>query len=245
ALTVVPFGREAEFLAPLPVDMLWGVGPKTAERLEELGIRTIGDLASWSELDLTGRFGKTGRELSRHARGLDSSPVVTEHETKSISQEVTFTRDTRDESELRRTLGKMASEVAEELVAHQASARTVKIKLRWPDFTTLTRQATLVEPTDQAKVICNAAVELFEKVWQPGKAVRLLGVGVSGLAPGPRQLSLWEFTPPADSTDAEKPPSAPAHPVEALEKERRLQAAIAEIQARFGREALVRGTGER
>ncbi|HEX7975653.1 MAG TPA: DNA polymerase IV [Anaerolineales bacterium] len=242
ALTIVPAGREAEFLAPLPVDMLWGVGPKTADRLEELGIRTIGDLAAWSENDLARRFGKNGMGLGRHARGIDPSPVVTEHETKSFSQEITFTRDVRDEHELRRTLAELSSQVAEHLRAHQASGRTVKLKLRWPDFTTLTRQTTLDGPTDAANAIGAAAIEFFEKLWSPNKAVRLLGVGVSGLAPEPRQLRLWDLAVPAITNQAgETLPVETLEQPEVTEKERRLQAAIAEIQARFGPGALARG----
>ena len=111
AIQVVPSGQEVEFLAPLPVMMLWGVGPKTATRLEELGIKTMGDLARWPEADLARRFGKVGHELSRHARGLDDRPIVTTREAKSISQETTFVRDIRDGVLLRRTLRSLADQV--------------------------------------------------------------------------------------------------------------------------------------
>ena len=97
ALTIVPAGKEAEFLSPLPADMLWGVGPKTSARLSELGIHTIGDIARWPEAELVRLFGENGREMARHARGQDDRPVVTEREIKSISQEVTFSRDVRDD----------------------------------------------------------------------------------------------------------------------------------------------------
>ncbi|HEX2995542.1 MAG TPA: DNA polymerase IV, partial [Anaerolineales bacterium] len=97
ALTVVPFGDEAAFLAPLPAEMLWGVGPKTSARLTELGIYTIGDIAKWPESELIRMFGENGRDLAKHSRGIDDRPIVTEHETKSISQEITYSRDVRDD----------------------------------------------------------------------------------------------------------------------------------------------------
>ena len=104
AIRVVPPGEEAIFLAPLPCDALWGVGPKTAERLAALGMHTIGAIAAWPADDLARRFGKNGAELARHALGLDDRPIVTQHERKSASQETTFDRDVSDGDALRRTL---------------------------------------------------------------------------------------------------------------------------------------------
>jgi DNA polymerase IV len=192
AITLVPAGQEAEFLAPLPVERLWGVGPKTAARLAEIDIRTIGDLARHPESDLVGMFGKNGHDLHRHALGLDDSPIVTAHEPKSISQEITFSRDVTDIQKLHHSLNEMSIAVARHLQKSGYAGSTVKLKLRWPDFTTLTRQMTLSVPTDQAERINAAALALFEKVWQPGKRIRLLGVGVSGLVPPVRQLNLWD-----------------------------------------------------
>src|SRR5215208_6913745 len=104
AMTVVPFGEEVVFLAPLPAEMLWGVGPKTSARLTELGIHTIGDIANWPEMEMTRLFGENGRELWHHAHGIDDRPIVTERETKSISQEITFSRDVRDDKVLEKTI---------------------------------------------------------------------------------------------------------------------------------------------
>jgi len=191
-VTLVPPGEEAAFLAPLPVERLWGVGPKTAARLAEIQVLTIGDLARQDEAGLVRLFGKNGHDLYRHARGIDDSPVVTFHEPRSASQEITFARDVRDEAHLRQTLHELAQGVEERLRSDGYAGVTVKLKLRWPDFTTLTRQTTLPAPTDQAEQIYQVALQLFERVWQPGKAVRLLGVGVSGFGQTARQLSLWE-----------------------------------------------------
>lgn len=221
AITVVAPGEEAAFLAPLPVDVLWGVGPKTAERLGELGIHRIGQLAAWSGEDLARLFGKLGSELAQRARGIDDRPVVTTHDTKSISQEVTFAKDIRDRSILVDTLRSQSEGVARRLRKAGLAGSTVKLKLRWPDFTTLTRQVTLEQPTDQDAEILAAALDLFGKVWTGGQAVRLIGVGVSGLAPPVRQLGLWD---------------------EEAERERRLQAAVDSLRERFGDRAIQRAS---
>jgi DNA polymerase-4 len=212
-------GAEADFLAPLPADALWGVGPKTAERLYALGIHTIGDIARWPERDLVRRFGKHGQELARHARGLDDRPIVTEHERKSISQETTFVRDVTDAALLRATLQEQAGEVAGVLQRQHLLAATVKIKIRWADFTTLTRQVTLPQPSDDATQLHAAAHALLARVWQ-GQAVRLIGVGVSGLSEA-RQLGLWE---------------APD------ERAERLYSAVRELRTRYGAGAIRRAS---
>src|SRR5512146_542698 len=140
ALTIVPFGEEATFLAPLPAEMLWGVGPKTSARLTELGIHTIGDIAKWPESEMIRMFGENGRDLARHSKGIDDRPITTERETKSISQEITFSRDVRDDKILEKTLQEQSAEVARQLRKNDLAGSTIKLKIRWPDFTTLTRQ---------------------------------------------------------------------------------------------------------
>jgi DNA polymerase-4 len=212
-LTIVPAGEEAAFLAPLPADMLWGVGPKTSARLTELGMHTIGDIAKWPESELVRLFGENGRDLSQHARGQDRRGIVTEHETKSISQETTFTRDVRDDKALEKTLREMAAEVARNLRESNLACATVKLKIRWPDFTTLTRQTTLPQRTDQAEDIAKVAIELMRAVRKSGQAVRLIGVGASGLGFPVRQLALWDTE---------------------LQKSRRLQDAIEELREKYG-----------
>ncbi|MEZ4620335.1 MAG: DNA polymerase IV, partial [Caldilineaceae bacterium] len=224
AITIVPPGREAEFLAPLPCGELWGVGPKTAERLQSLGITTIGEIAAWPEKELTARFGKHGSDLARHAKGIDLRAVETARETKSISQETTFTRDVRDREKLRQTIQEQAAAVAGDLRRKRLTATTVKLKLRWSDFTTITRQTSFEQPTDAAQLISTAALRLFEQEWN-GQLVRLIGVGVSGLGNSARQLSFWE-----DPTDQS-----------AREKEERLHQALQALRQRFGDSAIQRG----
>ncbi|NUQ85689.1 MAG: DNA polymerase IV [Anaerolineales bacterium] len=220
AVTVVPYGEEAAFLSPLPAEMLWGVGPKTSKRLSELGIHTIGDIAKWPEKELIRLFGENGRDLSRHAKGIDNRPVVTERETKSISQEVTFAVDVRDDKVLQKTIREQSGRVASQLRKNGLAGSTIKLKIRWPDFTTLTRQTTLGHRTDQEDEIAKAALELMKSVRKPNQAVRLIGVGVTGLGQPIRQLGLWDV----DS-----------------EKARRLQSAMNELQERYGRDVIRRG----
>ena len=220
ALTIVPFGEESTFLAPLPAEMLWGVGPKTSARLTDLGIYTIGDLAKWPENELIRMFGENGRDLAKHSKGIDDRPIVTEHETKSISQEITYSKDVRDDAVLHKTLHEMSAEVGKQLRANNLAGRTIKLKIRWPDFTTLTRQTTLNSPTDQDEEIERVALELLKAVRRPFQAVRLIGVGVSGLGQPIRQLGLWDTN---------------------SEKERKLQEAVDELHKKYGRDAIHRG----
>jgi len=220
ALTIVPPGKEAEFLAPLPADMLWGVGPKTSARLSELGIHTIGDIARWPEEELVRLFGENGREMARHARGQDERPVVTEREIKSISQEVTFSRDVRDDASLKKTLSELSAQVGRRLRKKGLAGTTVKLKIRWPDFTTLTRQVTLPSNTNQDDEIAETALGMLRKIRKSGQAVRLIGVGVSGLGEPMRQLELWEA---------------------GTEKARKLQVVLDELKEKYGDDAIKRG----
>jgi len=222
-------GQEAEFLASLPAIALWGIGPKTAARLAESGIHTIGDLAGCSQADLVRRFGKNGFELAQHARGVDDRPVETSHEIKSISREVTFARDVVDPKVLNNTLRELAGDVGHSLRKEGLTGSTVKLKLRWSDFTTLTRQVTLPQPTSLDETIYLAASELFSKAWHPRQPVRLIGVGVSGFGKVVQQLSLWEISPEKQLQQ---------------EKSARLQRAVDELHEKFGEKILKRGADE-
>jgi len=220
AVTIVPPGTEAAFLEPLPVDMLWGVGPKTAAKLAGYGIQTIGDIARRPPADLVRWFGENGHDLARRACGVDESPLVSEHTLKSISQETTFVRDVRDDKVLANTLRELSTQVGYRLRQAQVAGTTVRIKLRWPDFTTLTRQVTLPQPTDQDEQIYMLALDLLGKVRSKGQAVRLIGVGVSGLGAPLRQMELWG----AQS-----------------EKSRKLQETLDKLHEKFGEQSIRRG----
>ena len=218
--TVVPAGDESKFLAPLPADMLWGVGPKTNARLTELGIHTIGDIARWPERELVNLFGENGRDLWRHANGMDDRPIVTEYETKSVSQENTFNVDIRDEKTLEKTLREQSRDVARQLRKNDLAGKTVKVKLRWSDFTTITRQTTLPTSTDNEDEIFHAAVKLMKSARKPNQPVRLIGVGVSGIGAPVRQLSLWDV---------------------GSEKSRKLQEVVDALQEKYGKGVIRKG----
>jgi len=222
AIQVVPPGTEAAFLAPLPVQALWGVGPKSAERLAALGIFTVGDLAERPETDLVRHFGRFGHDLARWARGIDTRPIVTSRLMKSVSKETTFVNDVRDLRVLQRTLRELANGVAQRLQRKEKMGHTVGLKIRWPDFHTITRQTTLPHATNSAEEIYSVAEALLRRNWQPGTAIRLLGVGVSGLESVPQQLTLFDI---ADT----------------MEKEERLRKAIDLLQRRFGQGVVFRG----
>jgi DNA polymerase IV len=190
-LVVVEPGREAAFLAPLPVSRLWGVGKVTGSELEAMGIRTIGQLALIPPAHLQARFGQHGPGLLDLARGLDHRVVEPDAPPKSMGAEETFGRDTRDLEALRATLREQSERVARELRAEHYAARTVTLKLRFADFSTITRAHT-GDPTQDGLSIFRAVDALFSRV-PLSQAVRLIGVSVSGLQPaGSGQLSLLE-----------------------------------------------------
>lgn len=220
-LIVVPPGEEQDFLAPLPVEMLWGVGPKTQEELRALGVTTIGELADLSEPRLRAAMGERGADLQLRARGIDERPVVEEHEPKSMSSETTFPEDRADKQALEATLLTLSERVGARLRREGYAGSTVKVKVRWPDFTTLTRQKQLPHPSDQDDEIYRAARSLFHQVWRRGRSVRLLGVGVAELGPPVRQLELFDRS---------------------WQQDERLLEAVDAIREKYGPDALRRAT---
>lgn len=218
AIQVVPPGEEAAFLAPLPTEALWGVGPKTGEALDKLGIKTIGDIAAYPSDELRRRFGKTGHSLSRRAKGMDERPISMTREAKSVSHETTFRKDVSNRKQLEKAMQRHCNSISSRLQKAHVAGITVKVKLRWTDFKTITRQLTLEAPTDGSDRIYEAARKIFKAHWPEGKPVRLIGVGVTGLMPPSRQLSLWD--------------------VPKKERERRLQSAIDELRDRYGNHSI-------
>ncbi len=190
-LTVVRPGEEATFLAPLPVRVLWGIGPVTAQKLADMQVITVGQLSKASEEELRARFGQHGEAMVRQAQGIDERPVVTEQKLKSVSQERTFAHDLSEAKTLKQQLWQLSQQVGLRLKKAELTAGTVAIKLRYADFTTLTRQVTLSVPTNDEQEIYRAALGLLERAWQEGRPVRLLGVAGRHLSPPAGQLSLW------------------------------------------------------
>jgi DNA polymerase-4 len=181
-LVVVPPGTEVELLRPMHVTVIPGVGPATAERLRRAGIQTVADLETNSQEEMVRLLGKaSGAWLYHLARAEDDRPVVAERETKSVSVEGTYDTDLTDRKLMEGLLTRQASDVAGRLRKHGMSGRTVTIKVRLHDFTTLNRSSTLSSPTDSPGTIARLARSLFTDLDTSG-GVRLLGVGVSGLA---------------------------------------------------------------
>jgi DNA polymerase IV len=181
-LVVVEPGTELEVLHPLPVTRLGGVGPATAERLHQVGVKTVADLAAKSLPDLVALAGRAhGAGLFSLARAEDDRAVVPDREAKSVSAEETFERDLTDLAVLGREIDAMAARVGGRLRASAYSGRTVTLKLRRYDFTTITRSQTLAQPTDDARQIAATARRLLTDAGTAG-GLRLLGVGVSGLS---------------------------------------------------------------
>ncbi|WP_433548639.1 DNA polymerase IV [Streptomyces sp. CA-294286] len=181
-LIVIEPGTERELLAPEPVRILPGVGPATGDHLRRAGMTTVADLASAGEDELVRLLGKAhGVSLYRMARGIDDRPVVAERDAKSVSVEDTFDMDLHDRARVRSEVERLAERCVQRLRGAGRSGRTVVLKVRRFDFSTLTRSETLRGPTDDPAVVREAAARLLEGVDTTG-GVRLLGVGVTGLA---------------------------------------------------------------
>lgn len=179
-----------DFLHPLPVGAMWGVGPATRERLERLGVRTVGDLAALGEALLVSTLGRAhGASLHRLANGLDDRPVEADRAPKSIGHEETFAHDRHRREELATELGRLADAVASRLRRHGRGARTLHLKVRFSGFTTITRSVTLPGAVDTAHAIVAALTPLLDAI-DPSAGVRLLGVSASQFAEPAEQLSL-------------------------------------------------------
>lgn len=189
-LTIVPAGTEPAFLAPLPVRRLFGIGPRTEERLREAGIDRVSQLAAAEPDWLIARFGQSGLEWQRMAQGIDDRPVNPDRELKQISRERTFPRDVSTRGELRAVLIRLADELAPAL-RDALPARTFTLKLRYADLTIVTRRRT-PGTVVTAEVLGPGVLDLFEESWD-GRPLRLMGLGVSNFIPIPEgQLSLFD-----------------------------------------------------
>jgi len=192
-ITVVEPGTEEEFMAPLDIQALWGVGPKTAAHLRQRGITTIGRLAALGDADLKNYFGHHGESMRRRAKGIDNTPIYPESgDPKSVSNEMTFHEDQDDEVGLLKILRGLSEKVGSRLRKAGLAGSVVQIKIRYADFSTYTRQTSMKECTNLDQEIYDEVQRLFLKHWQSGRPVRLLGVGVSSLDKPHRQLALWD-----------------------------------------------------
>ncbi|MDA8018387.1 MAG: DNA polymerase IV [Thermoanaerobaculia bacterium] len=180
-LTVVRPHQVLDFLEPLSVRRVHGVGPATAERLGRLGVETIGDLRRLDPETLTARFGRHGRGLHDYARGIDDRPVRTQRERKSLGHERTYSRDLRTLAEMDEQIEWLSQRVAHGLEKRELVARTITVKVRYGDFTTLTRSKTLAEPPMTADHIASLGRALLRQTDAGDRSVRLLGVTASGL----------------------------------------------------------------
>ena len=183
-------GQELEFLHPLPVQALWGVGPATLERLRGLGVHTVGDLAELDEAGLVAAVGAAhGRHLYGLAWGVDDRPVEPDREMKSIGHEETFATDRHTNEELVRELVRLSDAVAARVRDHGGVARTLTLKVRFVGFETITRSITVPGGVSTAHGIVSAVTPLLDAI-DASPGVRLLGVSASNFASGSQQLSL-------------------------------------------------------
>jgi DNA polymerase-4 len=223
-LVVVEPGGEAAFLAPLPLERLWGVGPSTRETLEGYGLRTIGDLAALDPAVIEARLGEHGTAICERARGIDDDPVSPEMEAKSIGHEHTFDVDTLSADVVERTLLRLAEGVGRRARHSSLRGRTVTLKLRVAPFETRSRQRTLPNATDEDLVIFEVGRALLREALAADRSagrvspVRLVGVTLSGFVPG-EQLGLFDHA-----------------------RATRINAALDAVRQRFGDEALDRAS---
>jgi DNA polymerase-4 len=188
-LTVIAPGRVEAFLQKLPVDALWGVGPVTAKRLHEHGLARLIDVRAADPAVLRSAVGSMAEWLTRLAQGQDDRPVQPHRAAKSSSSECTYAEDIRDLSRIRAEIEEMARENAEWLLAKGLSARTITIKVRYSDFTTITRSHS-ARPTNNADELTQRAVALLDKTDAGRRPVRLLGAGVHGFGERPWRATL-------------------------------------------------------
>ncbi|MCH7548343.1 MAG: DNA polymerase IV [Candidatus Krumholzibacteriota bacterium] len=224
---VIDQENAAARLAPLPVGRLWGVGKVSQKSLEQFGIRTVGDISRMPLDQLEKHLGSNARRLKELSLGIDDRPVVTGGEARSISAENTFARDIDDRETLRNHLDRLVERVAQRTRRSGFEAYTIQLKARYADFTTVTRAATLAEPTAQTPAIRDAARELLEvRLGRKGRALRLLGVGVYNL------VRVGETQPLLIEDDRSR-------------KNRSIDTVMDSLQDRFGSDVIHRGRGRR
>jgi len=189
-LTVVYPGREADFLAPLPIRAMSGVGRQAEKRLHELGVRTLGDLAAADDAVLKPIFGKNAEMMRNRCLGRDASPVAADDTVKSVSNELTFSSDLIELEEIRQAVAMLAAKVGRRLRHRGIAGHTVALKVRYDDLSIRSAQMGTEAAVDDERDFTPLLWRLIPQVWQPGMRLRLVGVAVSGFDARPEQLSL-------------------------------------------------------
>jgi len=192
-LVLVSPGTEADFLAPLSIGVIPGLGPKTEEKLHLMGVRSVGDLAKHETYKLIQALGTGGALLQRLAEGRDRSPVEGSRPARTISAETTFEYDVTERNQLEQALRQLVDRLTERLHADGVRARTVSVKLKLPDLRLVSRQVSRTSPTDDGDIIFRAAHAALERSRLESRAVRLIGVGLSGLEHPKPDLQLTLF----------------------------------------------------
>ncbi len=210
-----------EFLRPLDIGYIWGIGPKTKAALNRMGINIIGELAKYDKNQLVSMLGRNGIAFWEMARGIDESEVETAREIKSVSSEMTFEKDTLDKKLIEKELINLCEEVSARLRQDGFKCRTITLKIRLEGFETHTRSVTIPEPANLFDVIYKEIKRLYNNFEAGNKKVRLLGVRASGLSGIEEQYSLFK-----DESESRK---------ESVQK------AVDKIREKFGKEAITRG----
>ncbi len=223
-LTICPPGEERAFLAPLPIRKLWGVGAKTAAKLESLGLKTIGEIAEYPLEKLIAHFGAWGYQVHKLSRGIDNRPVATRSLRKSISEETTYLEDVDDDGVVEHTLFTIADRLSRTMRRKGLKGRTITLKIRFEGFETHTRSRTLSDFVNDADTLRAISVSQYRSFQRQGRKVRLVGIGVSQLNTViGEQMSL--FDTPEDNPTSE-----------------RLDALLDELKQKFGEGAVTRGS---
>ena len=241
-LTVVPRGKEKEFLGPLPVGKLWGVGKVTETALHRMGVKTIGDLASVPAENLKKRFGKHGLHLHRLANGIDDREVEPEHEVKSIGHEDTYDEDIRDRESIEKELLSLAHRVSSRMRRKGFRGRTVTLKVKYHDFTQVTRAATLPSPTDDGATIYRTVIPLLKKTEAGRRPVRLLGISVSHFGEKRFPREEWGQIPLFGQRPEPRPPSSRGTTARDPARTAKLNEAVDRIREKYGERGIRPGT---
>ena len=230
-LTIVFPGREIDFLTPLPIRTMSGVGRQAEKRLHEFGVYTLGDMAHADEELLKSIYGKNSTMMRNRCLGINDSSVISDDDVKSVSNEMTFSTDLIDRNEIEQSIAMVAAKVARRLRRKGIAGYTVNLKVRYDDLSIATVQHTLDRPVDDEHDFTPILFSLVDQVWHPGVKLRLVGVGISSFEKQPEQLNIFggndrSFDPSGAAVSKRKKPKRSL--VEATDK----------VKDRFGEEAV-------